>query len=200
MEVFIFIALGSLIVYGGFVILKRKKSSKTKVSDLDIRKMKAGGVFQILNVGIDTPEIDVNVIGKHIYRQGNYSWFELEGETGSGKIWLEVEEDDELELSLTLRKMKLQDINITKKELDLIDDKEEGSIQFEGKTYYYDDSDNAEFLRNGDPNKSEKLYYWDFYTEDEKYFIGIEKWSEGSYEVSYGECLNPSQINIFSIE
>jgi hypothetical protein len=135
-----------------------------------------------------------------VYRQGGFKWHELECSAGDEKFWIEVEKDDELEISITLRKLKLSDLGVSKSELEKIDDTEEGTIDYDGTQYEYEDSGKAEFLRDGNTDDAEEFYFWDFESEDEQHFLSVEKWSDGSFEASYSEPLKASQISVFSLK
>lgn len=168
--------------------------------ELRIENVEAGAVIHLSGVGPDYDEFDVKIIAKHTYRQGESSWYELEGDRGEDKVWIDMEEDDELELSITLKKLKLHDIGIEKKELDRIDDEEKGQLTYDGETYYYEDSDPAVFYRYSDDKITERFYYWDFETDSGDKFISIERWSDGSYDVCCSEKLKSSQITVYSLK
>jgi len=155
----------------------------------------------LTGIGPDLDEFDLKVIAKHTYRQGESSWYELECDKGSEeKVWIDMEEDDELELAISLKKLILDDLGITRKDLVKMDDDERGSFEFEGQKYHLDDSDNAVFYRYNDDKNAERFYYWDFEAKDGKHFIGIEKWSDNSYDVYYSEAIKPSQVTVYSIK
>lgn len=167
--------------------------------ELRIENVEGGGVIHISGVGPDYEEFDVKIIARHTYRQGESSWYELEGDRGEDKVWVDIEEDDELELSVVLKKLKLHDIGIEKKDLDRMDEDEKGHFTYDGETYHYEDSDPAVFYRYSDDKITEQFYYWDFESESGNKFIGVERWSDGSYDVSCSEKLKPSQITVYSL-
>ena len=167
--------------------------------ELRIENVEAGGVIRLTGIGPDLDDFDVKIIAKHTYRQGESSWYELEGDRGEDKVWIDLDEDDELELAVTLKKLKLRDIGIEKKDLDKMDDDEKGQFTYDGETFYYEDSDPAVFYRYSDDKITDPFYYWDFETESGNKFIGIERWSDGSYDVGYSEKLKPSQIMVYSL-
>ena len=201
-----------LIGVGGFYLFKMWKSSQEQKEEKDekftpyskdelrIENVGPGGVIQLNNIGPDMEDFDVNVIAKHTYREGGDTWYELEGEIGSRKVWIEIEEDDGLEVSITLRKLKLSDIGLEKQDLKRIDNDEEGGFTFEGQKYSYDDSGKATFLRYGEESNTEKVYYWDFEGDDEKHMISVEQWEDNRYDVSYSESIRPSQIKVYSLK
>jgi len=205
-----------LLVIGGaaYYMMKKKSSdaeaSKTEAStqratayskdELRIENVGAGGMIHISGIGEEMEEFDVSILAKHLYRDEGSSWYELEGESVQGKVWIDLEEGDDLALSITLKKVKLRDIGISKKDLKRIDDEEEGEVRFEGQTYYYEDSDEATFYRHGDESQGERYYYWDFENDDEDKFVSVEKWTDGSYDVSFSEEIESHQVTVFSLK
>lgn len=204
-----------LIIGGAAYYMMKKKSSdaeaeKSEAStqrtaayskdELRIENVEAGGMIHISGIGEEMEEFDVSILAKHLYRDEGSSWYELEGESVKGKVWIDLEEGDALSLSITLKKVKLRDIGLSKKDLKQIDHDEEGEVRFEGETYYYEDSDEATFYRNGDESQGERYYYWDFENDDEDKFIGVEKWADGSYDVSCSEAIEGHQVTVFSLK
>ena len=171
-----------------------------KKDELRIENAGPGAVIHLTGIGPEMDEFDIKVIAKHTYHHGESSWYELECDKGSEKVWIDMEEDDELELSVTLRHLKLRELGISKDDLDRMDDEEEGNFDFEGNKYYLEDSDPAVFYRYSDDKNAEKFYYWDFEAEAGDKFIGVEKWSDGSYDVAYSEKIKPSQITVYSLD
>ena len=127
-------------------------------------------------------------------------WHELmlvEVMTGK-ETFLEIEEDDALDLFLytNKRKMRLNDIDVSKADLVEIDDEEEGEITFKRQTFYYDDSNDATLTKNDEDG--EKFFYWDFFNDDEDEVVGVEKWSNGGMEVSHGVRVEPEDIKVLN--
>ena len=180
----------------------QRKTSSWKPYSKDeprIENVEAGGVIHLVNIGPNLDEFDVNIIAKHVYRKGVDTWYELEGESADGKVWIDMEEDDGVELAITLKRLKLRDIGVSKRDLERMDEEEDGEIEYQGETYYYEESDSAMFYRYGNEEEGESLYYWDFENEEGTKFIGIERWSDGSYDVSYSETIEPWQVTVYSI-
>lgn len=168
--------------------------------ELRIENVGSGGVLHLRGVGPDMEDFDLKVLAKHSYGQGGSRWYELECDKGAEKAWVEIEEDDELELSIGLKKLKLTDIGVGKKELAKMDDDEEGSITYNGIKFNYEDSDSAVFYKYGDEDNGERFYFWDFESDDEEKFISVEKWEDGSFDVSYSEAIKPSQVTVYSLK
>ncbi len=167
---------------------------------LDIRHVRPGGVISLRGAGPDLEDFDLVVDARHVYVEDGFEWFELEGMKGMEKVWVEVEEDDELEVSLSVRKLDLSDLGITPEDLDRMVKQDDGAIEHGGQRYEYDDWGEAVFYRNGQRQNGENLRYWDFESEDQTQFLSIECWGGRHYEAYLSESLRPSQIEIFSLQ
>lgn len=200
-----------LVIAGGvaFLIFKSQKGPKKlqdpgpkrlySKTDLRIENVGPGGVIKLSSVGPDMEDFDVSITSKHSYREGGYTWYELEGDRGNEKVWIDVEEDDHLELAVVLKQLKLRDLGISKSDLEKMDDDEEGEFLFENEKFYYEDSDRATFSRHSDKNDSEDFYYWEFENDEGDKYISVEKWSDGSFEASLSVPLKDSQVTVYSI-
>jgi len=190
----------------------RKKKKEQEVSarqtapapgseELHLENVHQGGVIRLINVGENMDEYDVNITARHVYRSDDAEWYELEGDSGTDTVWISLEEDDGLDVSLTLRKLKLRDLGISRNDLDDMDEKGEGEFEFEGKIYYYEGSEEVSFFRNGNVSESneEFFYAWEFESEDEASYISIEEWRDKSIEVSLAHPLKESQVQVYSL-
>lgn len=169
---------------------------------LSLENVGPGGMIRLMNVGKNMDEYDVNILSKSIYREGeNYEWYELEGDNGRSKIWISLERDDELEVTIATRKLKLRDLSINRSDLDDMDEKKEGQFVFEGKIYHYENSNEASYFRNGvvSQDNEEFFYYWEFETADGDEFITIEEWENGKFEVTVSYSIKESQVKVYSL-
>lgn len=210
METVIVILLIAIAIGAGYVIVKANpsilmKSGSTRPgrpagNALRIENVGSGGVFSLRGFGPDMSDIDVRVVARHTYSENGWEWFELEGESDIGTVWVTVEEDDETEVSICLRRFGLADLGLTKDQLDTIDDQERGGFTFEGGEYVYEESGAAAFHRNGDRTRAERFRYWEFESRDGKSLISVERWSDGSTEVHLSQAIWPSQITVYANE
>lgn len=167
--------------------------------DLDIRNVREGAAISLSGVGPDADDFDVIVVTRHLYDEDGFTWHELECEKGTEKVWIDIEEDDELEVSITLKTLKLADTGLTPKQLEEIIRKDEGEVHFDGETFEYDDWGDAVFYRRGDRSKGEKLRYWDFENESETKSLSIERWGANEYQVHLSEPLESHQITLYGL-
>ena len=194
----LFLILGIILA---IVLIMRNRDLKKNIykmppDELHITNVDKGGVFRLNGVeGQGT--LTLKVIAKHLYQEGDFYWYELECDKGEGeKVWIDVEDDDETIVTLTLKKMTLSQLGVTQFQLDKIDDEEEGSIRYNGINYHYKESDNAVFYRYCDDKNPEKLYYWDF--ENGNYTVSVEKWGENEYQAFFCQKMLPNQVEVLS--
>lgn len=160
---------------------------------LDITHVKNGGFIELNN---DTWKIInyysyLDVKWKDFTQRKKDYWvieLELYSLTSGIKTFVEWEVDDELEVCLTDVSIKLRDIqfegrSITRKDLDLIEDEEDGEIKYKGTQYFYSDDDTwaGLFFRCAEDAKSKSnaipLRIYEFESEDGQY-LSIESWHE----------------------
>ncbi len=190
-----------VVLVGIMFFLKRRKGRLVLESknELKLENVEIGGVVHLSFVGEDMEDYDLVVSNKHTYRSGDFSWYELVGDNGKQQVNLSFEINDELEVSLTMNKVRLSDLQISRKDLERFDEDESGMFIYNGMTFHYEDSDDAEFYRDGDISKGEKYYYWDFESDDGKHLISIEEWSDGSLEAAYSIVVEPSNVTVYSL-
>lgn len=189
------------------VILKRNaevtSKNKNNRSDLKIiTNVGVGGVFKLANIDGYDEDLELKVMRKHMYQEGDYFWYELECIKGDGeKAWVEVEDDDNIVTSIVLKKLKISQVpGVSPEKLAHDDEEESGRINYSGKYFNYTDSGNATFFRDCEDTKSEKLYYWDY--KSGNYLFSVERWGSGdetSYEAYYSQIVKPLAITIYSL-
>ncbi len=182
------------------------------IDRLSLDNVGAGGMIHLMNVGKNMEEYDVNILSRSIYREGDNhdrrpgdrrsgEWYELEGDNGKQKLWISLEDDDMLNVTLAMRKLKLRDLPISRDDLDDMDEKNQGEFVFEGKTYYYENSNEASYFRNSDttPDNEAFFYYWKFEDADGTAYITIEEWENGRFEVIVSAPIKASQVKVYSL-
>ena len=179
----------------------QNRSEEAPVSrKLSVKDLRPGGMVQLtggLEVGF--LEVDYTVEGRNRYVADGDEWFELKLMDGSGNaLWLEWEEDDELEISVTTSKkeLTLSDLGLSKAMLEEFDEEEEGHFVYEERNFVYEESDKARFYRDC-AGEGESFYYWDFADKGGDGIIGVERWGSGEYEISIGRRISERDLTIF---
>jgi len=120
-----------------------------------------------------------------------YNWNEIRLfciETGETKN-IEWEIDDEIEITITTHELDFRALRddegeeIDEDDLDEMSDKQ-WSIFFQDKEFRYDDDYAAKYYRDFVIEDGEKVYLYDFKSDDNR-IITIEEWDSGSGKESY---------------
>ncbi|MGB0371105.1 MAG: DUF4178 domain-containing protein [Opitutales bacterium] len=200
------IVLVILVGVAGFVIFSLMQSKGGPIAPppetraMTIENVDVGGTIMLSGVGPDLEDFDLIVTAKHIYEEDGYLWHELEAEKGAKKVWITVENDDELELSITVSKHKLRDAGLTPEQLDQFKKDDDGSFSLDDVTYHLEDYGKAIFYRGGNRAQGEKFKYWEFESKDERHYASVEMWGSGEYELHISEPLRSAQIQIFTLK
>lgn len=156
-------------------------------------------VGDYLRVGANTYRINDRYRYTERYGARSWTWHELQLyclDTGD-TTYLEWEMDDELVISMSMEQLTLTQIGLTRQDLDRIDDDEEGSIDYQGLEYEYEDSGEARFHRPHTSAEGDAFYYYDFETGN--HAIGIERWPDNSYEVHYTVRVSPRTVTVYAV-
>ncbi len=200
----------SLVLIGIAVYFWQKNKKDKKLEngqdnapkELHLENVRPGGLIQLMNVGPMMEEYDVSIVSRGVYRAGqNDEWYELEGDAAKGKVWITLEYDDGLDVTLATRKLKLRDLAVVRNDLDTMDENGNGEFDFEGKTFYYEVSGEASYFPDGriSPDNEEFFFYWEFETGDSSEFITIEEWENGRFDVTVAHPIKESQVKVFSL-
>lgn len=175
-----------------------------------IKDIKSGGVFRLHNETYIVLEIGTYTETDEKYRKAlDWKGHELKVfclETGIPRN-LEWEEDDDLDVSLTLSEVRFsklqydngESIKPDSDDLDEIVDKG-WEIKLQGESFYYKDDYAAWYVREG-TDKRENVYFYDFEADDGRE-LTIEVWilenEKEEFQVFISQEIHPDDIEVIS--
>ena len=136
---------------------------------------------------------------KNRYESDAGEWFEVIGEDGERRFWVEWAEEDELFVTATTNKdpMGLASVGLTEKKIIQMD--EENSIDnhftHEGTRYSYKNSQEAVYYED-EEGEGEGFYLWDFVSQEEKRVLSVVKWEGVPFQVYISEVVPPGKISV----
>jgi hypothetical protein len=171
----------------------KKKENDTFKSDAGIADLQKGDVFDYF---MQTWEVKA----VYEYAWGNdYRTKEYQIDNGTEKRYLEIDDDDELELAL-YEKVKIKALGLK----DHLLQYNEPPKTFEYKGTKYSLVEKAEG-RFRDITKTSEYQNWETFTsyefsyESEEYRIGIEDWGGHEFEAAHGKIVNAFEFsNIYA--
>ncbi|MEM8938038.1 MAG: DUF4178 domain-containing protein [Bacteroidota bacterium] len=178
---------------GLFDIFKKKdKEPNYDPSNITIKDLNQGFVF---DYDLKTWE----VVEAYEYDWGsNYFSKEFKISDGNEVLFLEIEEDDELEVSIH-KKIKVPAIDPDLPDRIVKKGKPPKKLEYMGVVYFRDD-ENPGYFRNlaDDANKDDswsELISWSFYDENEEKILTIEQWGEQQFEASQGKYIKHFEVS-----
>ncbi|MFC4618269.1 DUF4178 domain-containing protein [Camelliibacillus cellulosilyticus] len=131
--------------------------------------------------------VDYQVVGKIIFNDHGIQWFEYQLEASDRTIWVSVEMDDELDVSVYEK--------ISMKTTQPVPDE----ISWQGLRYILDEKGVANVSGQGrSVNLSgQTVKYFDFCDEEDEAYLSVEIWG-GDIEVSAGHPADPYDFTIIA--
>ena len=138
---------------------------------------------------------------KNRYESDAGEWFEVIGEDGERRFWVEWAEEDELFVTATTNKrpMGLASVGLTEEKLIQMD--EENSIDnhftYDGTRYHYKNSHEVIYYEDEDEDGGgEGFYLWDFVSQEERRVLSVVKWEGVPFQVFISEVVPPGKISV----
>ena len=166
---------------------KKKEEEIDPLKDLVLCKLKTGYL-----VDYNMKTWSVTAHNKCEWGEGELS-DEWELSSEDEVLYLEREEDDEVEWTLT-KKIPISEVG---KEIpDYIKEHEDSpdKITFQDKKYHLEDCSGGKFHKGGKDSYDEFIS-WDYEDESEEYILTIEQWSETCFEAAYGKYVEEYQFS-----
>ena len=128
----------------------------------------------------------------------NYFSKEFKISDGNEVVFLEVEEDDELEVSIH-NKVKVPVIDPDLPDRMVKKGKPPKQLEYKGVTYYRDEESPGYFRNMKDDAEKDdswsEFISWSFYDESEEKILTIEQWGERQFEASQGQYIKPYEVS-----
>lgn len=185
------------------MIMRKNNESPTPVEDLaslTVADAQLGDMITVLAKGDNYDDLSFSVDRVYRYESGGEHWFELSGKYLGRRVFLEVSQDDDWEVSLnaTRNELSLAELGVDEEKLIEFDERQDRSseLHFEGSAWRYTGS--REVLCQVDNSPNESAYYgWEFQEVDGDRTIFIEKYEGEPFEVGLGERVHPDDVRIF---
>jgi len=159
-------------------------------SKYSIKDLKVGGYFSFRNQNWQVLSISRYLgVGwddferpKPSKEEWTYELAILSLKTGETR-YIEYSEDDGLEIYFTEKEIKINQLGVSRADVEEIADEEEGTIDFDGKSFEYsdDDSDAALYFKNQGDKEGDAVRFYEFVSGSES--LTIEAWSDDASDV-----------------
>ncbi len=166
---------------------------------LTLPNVGVGGVVSVR--GLAEGEKNFVVSKRNRYSQGGSDWYELVSEDGTQEVYLEYEEDDRLEVSLSQQsEERLADLGLSEEDLIRFDEEEDGTFEHDGAQWRLTESAEAFYHEDSRPGSGEGFYYWDFKEPDGERMLTVERYEGEPFTVWRGRKVRPEDVSVWSLE
>lgn len=171
-----------------FNFFKKKKEPEYDPLNIKVTDLRKGF---ILEYDMKTWE----VLEEYTYDWGdNYFSKEYKISTGSDVMFMSVEEDDVVEITLQ-KKIKLSSLE-GDVEGEIIRNKvPPKKMVYRGVDYYRDSESPGYFKEENSAKDWIELISWNYYNEEEDRVLTIEQWGDREFEASYGKVIKDFEIS-----
>jgi hypothetical protein len=188
---------------------KKKRTSDAKPTPYDnsIRSARVGDEVAIagLTEGFDEAYRTIERRDSFVIDQINRyesdagEWFEVIGEDGKNRFWIEWAEEDGLFVTATIDKkpIGLSNLGLTEDKLIRMDEEHsiDNSISYQGGRYSYKNSQEVVYYED-DEDEGEGFYLWDFVCEERSRLLSVVKWEGVPFQAYISEIVPPDNLTV----
>lgn len=173
----------------GIFDIFKKKETTYDVTDIQIVDLDKNFIF----------DYDLSTwIVKAVYEYDwgdNYFTKEFKVENEKDTLFLNIDNDDELVISLS-KKERIVNIDENLPDYIIENKKPPSKIEFEGKTFLLED-ENPGYFNDWEDDKDNwiELISWDYIDKSEEFTLCIEQWGERKFEASSGKIIKEFEIS-----
>ena len=164
-----------------------------------IARAKVGDTIEIEGVGERFEHVNFTIDRRSRYESGGETWYEVSGTQRGERVYVELYDDDELEVTVQLpaAALSLHDLGLTEEDLARMDDERspKNTVAYNGETWSYADSDEIGYSKDG-KSPLEGYYNWDFKSADGLRVLFVEKWEGEPFEAGIAYHVHPEDVRV----
>jgi hypothetical protein len=169
------------------------------LSNLKITDARVGDMISITGAGEDFGDLDFKVDRHNQYEAGEKRWVELAGMYRNRRVYLEVLDEDELQVTAVLdpNKLTIEELGMNEQDLTELDQRQNtgDNFEYQGKLFYYRFSREVAMYRDGAAQPT-GYYMWEFREDGGKRLLIVRKGEGEPFTVSLGVNVNPGDITV----
>lgn len=162
---------------------------------------RVGDTLTLESAGRDFEDLDVTLDRCDRYEDGEHRWQEYRGRAGGRTVFIEVCDDDELEVSYSFpeEELSLSALGLSEDDLIQMDETQSHEMGFEheGRRYHYDGSGEKFWFKDGQ-GAGEGFYAWDFKGEGPGENLTVEKWEGEPFKVTRAHPIAADKVRLWA--
>ncbi|MDQ2839869.1 MAG: hypothetical protein M3Y72_02275 [Acidobacteriota bacterium] len=178
----------------------RSAGAAPDLANLKITDARAGDTLSVVGAAEDFSDLDFTVDRSDGYEAGSRRWFELSGTWRDRRVYLEVHNEDTVELfgNFDGRRITLDELGLSEDDLAQMDQRQNAADFFDygGKFWLYRFSREIGIFRfGGAPGRG--FYCWQFQEQDAKRFLSIRKFEGEPFTGSIWTAVEPADVTVY---
>ena len=181
----------------------RKPSSgapEEDLANLKVTDARVGDALSIAGAAPDFSDINFKVDRRDGFEAGARRWIELSGSWRDTRVYLEVHNEDTIEVLANFdgRKLTLDELGLSEDDLAQIDARQNPAdfFDYNGKFWLYRFSREVGLFTWG-ATAGRGFYCWQFQQQDAKRFLSIRKFEGEPFSGAIWTQLNPTDITVY---
>ena len=170
------------------------------LANLKITDARMGDLVSVTGAGDDFSDLDFKIDRRNEYQAGDKRWVELGGMYKERRVYIEVVDEDELEVSAVLHpnKLTIEDLGLNEQDLADMDDRQNtaDNFEFDGKVWFYRFSKEISVVRDGQA-RGTGYYLWEFREDGGKRLLNVRKGEGEPFTASLSALVNAGDITVF---
>jgi hypothetical protein len=175
-------------------------STQPDLANLKVADARVGDVLSVSGAAPDFSDLDFTVDRLDQLEAGSRRWKELTGAWRDHRVYLEVHNEDTVEVlgNFDGRRMTLDELGLSEDDLGQIDQRQNPSdfLDWEGKFWLYRFSREMGVFTQGNAT-GRGFYCWQFQEQDGRRFLNIRKYEGEPFAASIWTKLEPSDVTVY---
>tara|TARA_Y100000815_G_scaffold238602_1_gene232987 strand:- start:205 stop:825 length:621 start_codon:yes stop_codon:yes gene_type:complete len=198
-----------LILVAGLVVVLRmlfnKKKQTATDTPLDLANLgpldaRSGDTVSIVAMGEKYDDLVFTIDEVSRYEAGRETWKEFGGRYHGARVYLEVWEDDGVQVALTKADsdVSMAEVGLSEPDLIRLDESGDTSQEFDaiGSRWRFSGSEEVTYFEDG-RGSGEGCYTWSFDEVDGRRTLTIEKWEGEPFEAMVSHMIPPGDVQVF---
>ena len=169
-------------------------------AELNVLDSAVGDSITIHGAGDSFQDLNFTVDRKDRYEAGGDEWFEVSGRYKGRRVFVEITDDDDIEVLVNLAntEITLGDLGMTEEDLVRVDETHDSSVSFSynNSVWQFEWSGEIGYFKNCG-GEGEGYYNWDFTEKGGSRKISIEKWEDEPFKVILSRNVNSDDVEVF---
>ncbi|HMF78630.1 MAG TPA: hypothetical protein VK604_23440 [Bryobacteraceae bacterium] len=170
------------------------------LANLKITDARVGDVLSVTGAGPDFGDLDFKVDRIDEMEAGSRRWVQLSGAWRAHRVFLEVHNQDDVEVfgNYDGRQLTLDELGLSEDDLAQLDARQNQNdfVDYEGKFWLYRFSREIGIFTAGVAT-GKGFYVWQFQEQDTKRFLSIRKYEGEPFAVNLWTKTEPGDITIY---